>query len=236
MMVVEAIAANCGEGARRLILTGHRFLPPKVVLQLSRTTPERQRYEFEMVEKGRRPFSTHTTVFDTTGYGEVASRLGRAGGFLNKAAHVLAALLRRDPLPSEDKVTLIKLAETTAKDIKELRRLMLRAYDQRPKDVVDDAKGFCFGPPKRWNRIPVEMIQARTVRNSLTLANAFVGKCVRDLPRAKGMWPSRKQLDSLLRKLDGMLESAFRIATLLKDPKAVHSTRASPRPRAVAAR
>ena len=81
----DLIAANCGADAQSLLKSGHRFLTPKVVMQISRTAPERQREELARVRRGERPLSK-TAVFDTTGYPEVWSRLARAAGAVHKVA------------------------------------------------------------------------------------------------------------------------------------------------------
>src|SRR5947209_2093946 len=82
------------EAGRGPVLAGHPLLPEAQVLHLSRTTPERERYELGQVGRGRMPFTTRSTVFDTTGYGEVGSRLARFGGKVPKAAQIL-----RQPFP-----------------------------------------------------------------------------------------------------------------------------------------
>src|SRR4051794_5108637 len=99
---VEAIVASCGEADRQLL----DQLDRRVILQLSRTSPERQRFELDQVRRGRGPFTAKSTVFDTTGYAEVGSRVARAGGFVNKAAQFVLRAVSRAALTQEDQVTL----------------------------------------------------------------------------------------------------------------------------------
>src|ERR1700752_1311947 len=68
---VEQIVSSCGERSRELLTGQTPQLHRKGILHRSRTSPQRQRYELQQVQKGRRPFSTKTTVFDTPGYHEV---------------------------------------------------------------------------------------------------------------------------------------------------------------------
>ena len=70
---IDVITGNCGEQARKLLLSGHRFVTPKILIRLKNSSPQRQRFEIEQLRQGIRPFSAKTTTFDTLGYGEVIS-------------------------------------------------------------------------------------------------------------------------------------------------------------------
>ena len=89
---IKVITANCGSALGRLLSSGHAYLSRKVVMQISRTSPQRQRFGLEQVKRGRRPSTVKTEVFDTTRYGEVCSRLARAGGLINHARQITRAV------------------------------------------------------------------------------------------------------------------------------------------------
>lgn len=99
-VAVDNIVASCRqEGpvsagrARQLLLGDHPRLLAKSIMQISRMAPPRQRYALGQADLGRGALAKPRGgrhVFDTAHYGEVLSRLRRAGGSLAKALRFLA--------------------------------------------------------------------------------------------------------------------------------------------------
>jgi hypothetical protein len=224
---VESIVVNCGEDVRSLLLSGHEFLTKKAIMSLSRTSPERQRFEMAQVQRGRRPFSLKSTVFDTTSYAEVCSRLARAGGFVNQAAQLLRRLQRRRALHHEDLTGLLGLVQRSREKGGQLHDLIQRGYAARPAGVADSGNGFSWRPPKTWPNRFLDRLTVTTVRSSLTRANSFVEKCVRDLGdtevvRQKQLWPSREEMDSCCTRLDGMSADLQGMIAVIQTTKSEH--------------
>jgi hypothetical protein len=92
---VNSLARNAGPKAKGLIQAGGRHLSPEIVMQVSRTHPDRQRFAMANVARGVHPFSKPPACtdppFDTLGWGEVISRLARASGLLERVAEGLSA-------------------------------------------------------------------------------------------------------------------------------------------------
>lgn len=210
---VETVAANCGRGTRALLLSGHPHLTPDVVRSLARTSPERQAFELSQVRAGRRPFATKAEVFDTTGYGEVGSRLGRAGGYINKFACAVARSVTGD-LSREDRDVLDRSASDLLRHCGALWTEVRRAYAARPVDWPDDAVAFNWHPPRVWSGLAAPPVRA--IVGMLGAPTGFVVKCVRDLrrvpdlPRARRFWPTRGQTHSLGVKLFQMSRQLLR--------------------------
>jgi hypothetical protein len=217
---LRLITANCGRRARQLLLGGHRHLPRHVILQLSRTSPERQRFELTQVNAGRRPFSTKSTVFDTINFAEVGSRLARGGGLLHMVACRLA-LARRDGEAFGNLRSLRQTADALRRECGELYRLIRASYARRPPDADDSAAGFRWSEPRLWDEGALRGKGPGDVCAALNVATAFVGKCARDLGtedlvRARGLWPSRAQTHSCCVRLLAMVRDAWRILDLLQ--------------------
>lgn len=97
---VDLIAANVGDEARGAILAGRPNITPKLVMQVSRTHPDRQRYALAQIAQGRQPFAKphdgSAPPYDTLGYGEVRSRVARTTGALDRVGRGLAATAAED--------------------------------------------------------------------------------------------------------------------------------------------
>src|SRR3954452_14573962 len=143
---VEAIVASCGEADRQFL----DHLDRRVILQLSRTSPERQRFELDQVRQGRRPFTVKSTVFDTTDYREVGSRVARAGVFVNKAAQFVLRAVSRAGLTDEDQVTLGVALRSALGGCRTLYRLVRSGYAGRPPETDDSAPGFEWQSARVW--------------------------------------------------------------------------------------
>jgi hypothetical protein len=205
------VVANCGETARTLLACRYPYLTRRVVCQLARTSPERQRFEIEEIRCGRPPFKTPTTVFDTTGYGEVGSRLARAGGFVNRAAQVTARITAAGGTVDAERGELRRVAAAQLRHCGVLSRLIVRAHGDKPARVVGNEARWRWSPPRSWDHLPDGEITTRKVLHDLRAAGAFVDKCVRDLPRARCLWPSRDQAHSCLVRLFEMITHLHRL-------------------------
>lgn len=210
---IVAIIASCGLSGRAHLLSRHPFLTPAVVRSLARTTPERQAFELNEVRAGRRPFVTKTEVFDTTGYGEVGSRLARAGGYINKFARAVELLVAGE-LGREDRNVLDRSAADLLRHCGALWAEVRQAYKVRPAGCPDGTVGYHWQPPRDWSKLSVPFV--RSTVGMLGAPAAFVEKCVRDLrrvpdlPRARRFWPTRAQTHSLGIKLFQMSRQLLR--------------------------
>ena len=87
---VDRIAVNCGERARELLLSDHPRLDARLVEQIARTHPDRQRFALAEAAAGRDPLGKPPPgvdpPFDTLGVGEIRSRLARNIGALDGVA------------------------------------------------------------------------------------------------------------------------------------------------------
>jgi hypothetical protein len=82
---VETFVNNCGRTAMQAIFSTKRPANRKVIMELSRTSAERQRYRVEGFPAGHFnsvKIQSHDPVFDTVAFSEVPSRLARARGSL----------------------------------------------------------------------------------------------------------------------------------------------------------
>ncbi len=175
---VDSIAANCGEGAKELLLSGHPRLPVKVVMRIGRTHPERQRFALEQVRAGRAPLGKPPAgaepPFDTLGYGEVLSRLARNAGALNAAADGLLAAAP-DDWPGEERLAGI------AADTKLVRthcRSMDAALGGAGGQLRDDSSDGLELPRK-----PPRSLAPAGAGRAVALARGVAAKTARDLPR-----------------------------------------------------
>lgn len=97
---VSTIAANCGPGARRLLLSNHVKLTNKTVRYLAGTSPEYQRLVVDRLRHGEADPLKHTAlsvlVYDTVSFKEVLSRLDRALGDLRSEERYLLSVRDND--------------------------------------------------------------------------------------------------------------------------------------------
>jgi hypothetical protein len=108
---VNAITANVGSAAKELILSDHPRLPLPVVMRISRTHPDRQRFAIARAAEGRDPLGKPppgtALPFDTHDCAEVLSRLARnAGALVCAAGGLLTAPF--DRWPSEEKIAAVR--------------------------------------------------------------------------------------------------------------------------------
>lgn len=103
---------------------------------------------------------------------------------------------------------------------RELDLLVRQADKDRPRSADNQSPGTLWSVPRTWQ--PNTTPAYRQALADLAHAHGFIAKCVRDLPRAKGMWPSREQAHSCCVRL-------FSIARDLKRILAVLAGTAAPR-------
>ena len=218
--VVDQIAANCGAGARSLLTSGHPFLTPKVVMQISRTTPERQREELARVRRGERPLSK-TAVFDTTGYPEVWSRLARAAGVVHKVASLVPRAVAAGALADVSRAGLGPTVDRLLDGCRDLWAVVRQALADPRAAGQPAAKEFRRGAPKDWGHLPATPDAAARAVGQLNAAVAFVEKCVRDLPRVPDrpvrlqFWPARGQAHAIGVRLFEMARNLLRVRECL---------------------
>jgi hypothetical protein len=199
-----------------LLLSGHPFLSRKIVLQLSRSSAERQQYELEQVRQKRRPYSTKTTVFDTVGFGEVFSRLARAGGLMNKAAQLFCRLATSSVPSAVEDLEIGSFAQDVILNCRALRRL-IKSYRGGPTQTGANANAVPSMRFQNWDYLPLNECRVRDVRACLSHANGFIQKCVRDLPRATNLRPSRAQAHDCGLRLYAMITDCRRILDRLAE-------------------
>jgi len=211
LAAVEAIVASCGEGVRDLLTSELSRLAPAVVKSIARCAPERQQYEIDQVRAGRRPFSTKSTVFDTTGYGEVASRLTRAGGTVRKVA---AAWAITGPPP--DGSAKSRAAEMRA-DCVRLGQLIRAAFRTSPPGEADECRARVPVGRRVWTAEEFTPSAMARASDDLVRAGTFVAKCVRDLqrlpelPEDRRFLPTAAQAHNCLARLLALIQDLARI-------------------------
>ena len=100
---VETIVKNCGPAAKQAIFAAKRPAKRKAIMELSRTSAERQRYRVEGFLAGcfkSIKIQGDDPVFDTVEFKEVPSRLCRARGSLN-----VCCILLNGPIPPGSAIT-----------------------------------------------------------------------------------------------------------------------------------
>lgn len=225
---LKSIERNCGRRFLALLRSGHSWLTPAVIGKLSRSSPERQQFEIEQVHQGRRPFSIKTTVFDTNDYGEVESRLGRAGGAINRTAQFVRRLQTERRLAKDEIPALLTSVGDLLHNCGKLNVFVRDAYRMTLKsNGAIERKGYVWSEPKDWGGMPLLEVGLRQVRSDLHRAASWVEKCVRDVPQivqrvpAENQRPSRGQAHSIGIKLFEMIRQMLRLReTLLGHPAA----------------
>jgi hypothetical protein len=238
---LETIAKNCGPQARKLLTAGHRYLTPKVVISIAKTSPERQRVEMERVGRSERPLVKKVDVFDTTGYSEIGSRLPRSYGKVNKLYQAVARFA--DRLTNEDKRDAGPATDRFLSACGRLFRAVQRHFRARPANAVDSAKAFNFKEWRDWSGAPDGELRVPEVASGATCGISYLEKTVTDLGRLPKMpadrqfWPSRLQAHSVLVQLFTMIRALLRTTELLDGRAAVTRvvTHAGPDGDAVAA-
>lgn len=223
---IAAIIANCGKKARKLLHCGHPYLTPKIITQIANTSSDRQRVTIEEVRQGRRPFSTKTTVFDTTEYKEVGSRLSRGGGWVNKAAQVTAHLMATGTPSAAERIEIQDSARRLLCECATLWRLIRTGYRKKPPSIAGDGKAFRWNPPRKWGLLP-DSLEPGKVCDELNRVTSWVEKCVRDIPRLGicKLWPSREATHSFLVRLYEMISDLKIIINITTGGNPAHDRR-----------
>jgi hypothetical protein len=144
-----------------------------------------------------------STVFDTTGYGEVLTRLARAGGKINIGMRIILQICKVEKLASEDAKEILVKTISLQENCGDLWRLIRKAFYDTPPDMAVSRGASRISKSKDRRKLRKDELTARAVKNCLSLPESFIGKCVRDLPRATGMHPSHEQAhNALVRLLD----------------------------------
>ncbi len=210
----KMIIDNCGASARRILDAGHRYLVPKTINALSRTSPERQRYEIEQVLAGRRPFSSKTEVYDTVSFGEVTSRLARAAGSINKAASQSMHTVSVGNFAEEDVRNVIDVVHHLTNHCGQLWKL-IRSGDWKTEPTQPSSNPPVISDERIWSTDELVEADLKTVMGNLNRAASFIAKCVRDLPRADNLPRTREQVHAASVRLFGMRRNLWRMETTL---------------------
>ncbi|MBA4190665.1 MAG: hypothetical protein C0467_21990 [Planctomycetaceae bacterium] len=215
---LDTIATNCGATAKDLLTAGHSYLTPEVVISIAKTSPERQQVEMERVGRGEKPLKQKVDVFDTTGYGEIGSRIPRAYGKVNKLSQAVARFAKR--LTDDDRVADAAINRFLSAS-GQLFKAVRRHYQIRPANEPDLAPAFNFKPWRDWSGSSDDEVRVPKVARGLTCGIAFMEKCVRDLRRLPDMpadrqfWPSRLQAHSILVQIFEMIRTLLRTQEML---------------------
>lgn len=130
---VETIVKNCGEPAMKAIFNAKRPANRKAIMELSRTSAERQRYRVDGFLAGRfksLQIQGDDPVFDTVAFKEVPSRLCRARGQLNVCHSLLNGPALPVPSITIECLTLVKLCLQAAN---QLGRFLTMRSPKKPK-------------------------------------------------------------------------------------------------------
>ncbi len=112
---VETLVRNCGAKRVQKLLESNEQCTPKKVRVLAGTSIENQQYVIDRAFAGdRNPFkktAASVSIYETVGFYEVITRLGRALGQLrDEAAYLKAAQSRGNPVPAlADHLTTLRL-------------------------------------------------------------------------------------------------------------------------------
>jgi hypothetical protein len=218
-VAIHSIAENCGPTTRKLLLEKRSWITDKVILQISRTAPPRQREAIEHIRAGIRPLRRKSAVFDTTGYAEVLSRLARAGGWINKGMHIAERLCISSDGVQEDIDETLAVTNDLLENCGKLWHLIRDAYYKTPQGLIVTGRAFIMSKRKSWRNLRKHDRTTRAARSCLNFANSFISKCVRDLARAKRMYPSREQAHNALTRLYEMIQIIWRIRLAVERAK-----------------
>ena len=130
---VETIVKNCGEPAMQAIFNAKRPAKRKAIMELSRTSAERQQYRVEGLLAGcfkSIQIQGDDPVFDTVAFKEVPSRLCRARGQLNVCHRLLTGPVPPAPSITVECLTLVKLCLQAANL---LGRFLTTRSSKKPK-------------------------------------------------------------------------------------------------------
>ena len=212
---VDLIATNCGPRAKRLLLSGHPRLPAKVVKQIARTHPDRQRFALAQARAGRAPLGPPPAgvapPFDTLGPGEVLGRLARNAGALDQVADGLRDLpVDRWP-GAEELAVLLDHAKTIARRARLMKRIVKDSRARTPGgEVVRCAGG------RRTGREGTPF-DPRSARRAVAAVAGITAKNFRELPRTFADTPPTDGQRAALLAWFGALEAAaLRLAAVIR--------------------
>lgn len=179
----------------------------------------------ERVGRGEKPLVKKVDVFDTTGYGEVGSRLPRSYGKVNKLSQAVARFA--DRLTPEDKAAAGPATERFLSACGRLFQAVQRHYRGRPANADDSAPAFKFNEWRDWSSTPDGELLVPKVVQGVACGTSFLEKTVNDLGRLPQMpadrqfWPSRLQAHGVLVQLFKMIRALLRTTEVLAGRAAV---------------
>ncbi|QDU21738.1 GIY-YIG nuclease family protein [Urbifossiella limnaea] len=209
---VDRIAANCGRGARRLLLSDHPRLPARVLMKIGRTHAERQRFALAQARAGRNPLGKPPAgvdpPFDTHGYTEVASRLARNAGLLD---HVADGLLATRPRawPAAGRT------DGVLHDVRTIRAHWRRidALMKRAGGRLADERGH---QPWKPRGRPAAYAPT-TTRAKVASVRGIAEKNARELPRVvRETPPTRAEADAVREAARVLRRAAERLAAVVR--------------------
>jgi len=209
---VDRIAANCGGGAKELLLTDHPKLPARVVMQIGKTHAERQPVALSQAQAGRKPLGKPRPgvdpPFDTHGYPEVRSRLARNAGLLD---YVADGLLATPPgvWPVADRL------DGVLRDVR-----LIRAHLRRIDAVMKRAGGRLVkeaGDPPWQPREPGKPFAPASTRLMAASVRGIAEKNARELPRVvRETPPTRAEADAGREGARVLRRAAERLAAVVR--------------------
>jgi Uri superfamily endonuclease len=207
---VDRIVANCGDAAKTLILSDHPRLPAKVVLQISRTHAERQRFALAQARADRNPFGKPPPgtepPFDTLGYAEVLSRLARNAGLLDHVAEGLHAGNTSDG--SDVASDILGDIDIILRACRQMTELMKSAGGQ----LGEDGAARC-----RRDRRQVRALTSQSAARFVASVRAIAEKNTRDLPRVvRETPPTQTEADTVLEGVRRLRRAAERLAAVVR--------------------
>ncbi|MBA4191099.1 MAG: hypothetical protein C0467_24200 [Planctomycetaceae bacterium] len=211
---VEAIATNCGPEAKRFLLSNHRRLPGRVIMRISRTHPDRQRFALEQARGDRNPLGKPprgvAPPFDTHDPAEVLNRLARNVGALNVVADGLLNL-PRNQWPAQPKLS--AMLDHAQKIQSRTRRLSALVAKSGVIESVDDVG---FANERRSVRSTGAFNPQAALRTVAAVAG-ITAKNERDLPRVLvDTPPTEAEQRSLLSRLASLRAAASRLAAVIR--------------------
>ncbi|MBA4191998.1 MAG: hypothetical protein C0467_28800 [Planctomycetaceae bacterium] len=220
---VDLIAGNCRGNARELLLSDHRRLSAEMVMKISRTHADRQRFALEQARADRDPLRKPEGVdppFDTQGYAEVNSRMARNAGLIDYIANGLQVTPR---IEWPDDEVLERCRE-------ELRRIIVacRSVSDLLRKAGGKLKHDSPRRPWRCRKEPCSAHATNIVRD-IASVRGIAEKNVRELPRVvRETPPTREEADTVLERTSVLAESAKRCRDIIEARD--HDLRTGPSP------
>lgn len=174
----DRIVTGCGAGALDLLLSDHPRLPAMVVMKISRTHADRQRFALAQVRAARDPFGKPPPgvdpPFDTHGYAEVRSRKARTAGLLDIVADRLHFTPRAN-WPNGD---------VLARLVADLKRIVAACRSDSAAVRAAGGRASDRIPPTPWKkRGEPAPFDAKAALWQVASVRGVAEKNARDLPR-----------------------------------------------------